>query len=66
MTGDLPCTKEEAAILAAISMHLDDAWPQSMIAAGEQLDPDDEATLSEFLTKNRKLDRSLVCDLLLV
>lgn len=33
--GELPCSKEEAAILAAISMRLDDAWPhaQSRLSA---------------------------------
>ena len=28
VTGELPCTGEEAATLAAIQMHLDEAWPE--------------------------------------
>ena len=31
--GELPCSKEEAAILAAISMRLDDAWPHAQAQA---------------------------------
>uniref|UniRef100_A0A1I8HRU9 RAB3GAP2_C domain-containing protein n=1 Tax=Macrostomum lignano TaxID=282301 RepID=A0A1I8HRU9_9PLAT len=27
-SGDLPCTKDEAATLAAMQLHLDDAWPE--------------------------------------
>ncbi|XP_064631376.1 uncharacterized protein LOC135489776 isoform X2 [Lineus longissimus] len=28
VSGDLPCTKEEAATLAAIHLHVDDTWPE--------------------------------------
>lgn len=36
MGGELPCSKEEAAILAAISMRLDDAWPHSQARMSTQ------------------------------
>ena len=28
LSGDLPCSKEEAATLAGIHLHLDEAWPE--------------------------------------
>ena len=28
VSGDLPCSREEAAILAGIQLHLEDAWPE--------------------------------------
>ena len=27
MSGELPCTREEASTLAGIQLHLDEAWP---------------------------------------
>ena len=37
--GELPCSKEEAAILAAISMRLDDAWPHTQARMSAQAAP---------------------------
>ena len=28
MSGELPCSREEAAILAGIQLHLEEAWPE--------------------------------------
>ena len=28
LSGELPCSKEEAATLAGIHLHLDEAWPE--------------------------------------
>lgn len=44
VSGELPCSKEEAATLAAIQLHVDEAWPDY----GDD-DDDDEAMANEPL-----------------
>jgi hypothetical protein len=29
LSGELPCSKEEAATLAGIQLHLEEAWPEN-------------------------------------
>ena len=45
MSGDLPCTKEEAATLASIQLHIEEAWPEN----------DTQANLQIFNTQNKLL-----------
>jgi len=40
VSGELPCCKEEAATLAAIQLHVDEAWPDY----GDDDDDDDAMT----------------------
>ena len=44
VSGELPCSKEEAATLAAIQLHVDEAWPDY----GDD-DDDEEAMATELL-----------------
>ena len=44
VSGELPCSKEEAATLAAIQLHVDEAWPDY----GDD-DDDDDAMATESL-----------------
>jgi hypothetical protein len=43
VSGDLPCTKEEAATLASIQLHIEEAWPEN----------DTQANLQIFNTQNK-------------
>jgi len=45
VSGDLPCTKEEAATLASIQLHIEEAWPEN----------DTQANLQIFNTQNKLL-----------
>ena len=43
MSGDLPCSKEEAATLAGIQQHLDETWPDDTCTEDlTQIDDNDE------------------------
>jgi len=43
VSGELPCSKEEAATMAAIQLHVDEAWPDS----SDDDDDDDAAFTTE-------------------
>ena len=46
MAGDLPCTREVAATLAALSMHLDDHWPANFAEAHDMPETSSDVELA--------------------
>ena len=55
-SGELPCSKEEAATLAAIQLHVDEAWPDY----GDD-DDDDEAMATDSLHVGDYDHQTLLC-----
>lgn len=53
-TGELPCSKEEAATLAGIQLHLEEAWPEEDMAetqAPDETEPDPTLQEHDHLLK---------------
>ena len=61
VAGDLPCSREEAATLAGIQLHLDETWPEEEAESGHT-DDDQELekdTLLKVRTETLKGQRDL-------
>ncbi len=54
VSGELPCSKEEAATLAGIHLHLDETWPEEQEVESGQTEDNDEREQDRLL----KLDKN--------
>ncbi len=62
VSGELPCSKEEAATLAGIQLHLDETWPEEDTESGQTEDTDEQLERDRLLKHDRKV--SLLFNLL--
>jgi len=56
VSGELPCSKEEAATLAAIQLHVDEAWPDYAD------DDDDDTTMATDPVQSGDYDHQILID----
>ena len=61
VSGDLPCSKEEAATLAGIQQHLDETWPDETTEDLTQTEDNDEQEKDRLIRVNNVKVTSILC-----